>query len=129
MRVLLDTNVFLWLHAEPERVGSVLPMLEDPRTERLVSAVVGWEIAIKHGLGRLQLPEPPERWVPSRIQRGAMVAVAIELSHVLGVASMPQHHRDPFDRLLVSVARTLDVPIVSSDTVFARYGVEVLQAG
>src|SRR3546814_15286238 len=85
MRVLLDTNVFLWLHAAPERVGGLLPMLEDPSTERLVSAVVGWEIAIKHGLGRLQLPEPPERWVPSRIQRGAMVVVPNELSHVLGV--------------------------------------------
>lgn len=129
MRVLLDTNVFLWLHAAPERVGGLLPMLEDPSTERLVSAVVGWEIAIKHGLGRLQLPEPPERWVPSRIQRGAMVVVPIELSHVLGVADLPHHHRDPFDRLLVSVARMLDVPIVTSDPVFAGYGVEVLAPG
>lgn len=129
MRVLLDTNVFLWLHAEPERVGGLLPMLEDPATERLVSAVVGWEIAIKHGLGRLQLPEPPQRWVPSRIQRGAMVVVPIELAHVLGVASLEQHHRDPFDRLLVSVARALQVPIVTADPVFARYDVDVLEAG
>lgn len=126
MRVLLDTNVFLWLHTEPERVGALLPMLEDPATERLVSAVVGWEIAIKHGLGRLHLPEPPQRWVPSRIQRGAMAVVPIELSHVLGVAELEQHHRDPFDRLLVSVARALDVPIATSDPVFDRYGVEVL---
>lgn len=129
MRVLLDTNVFLWLHAAPERVGGLLPMLEDPTTERLVSAVVGWEIAIKHGLGRLQLPEPPQRWVPSRIRRGAMVVVPIELSHVLGVAELEHHHRDPFDRLLVSVAQTLRVPIVTSDPAFGLYDVEVLEAG
>lgn len=129
MKVLLDTNVFLWLHAEPERVGAALRTLEDPTTERLVSSVVGWEIAIKHGLGRLQLPEPPGRWVPSRIQRGAMVVVPIELPHVLGVAELERHHRDPFDRLLVSVARTLDVPIVTSDPVFASYDVEVLHTG
>lgn len=129
MRVLLDTNVFLWLQATPERLGSVLPVLADPKTERLVSVVVGWEIAIKYGLGRLQLPEPPHRWVPSRIQRGAMVVVPIELTHVLGVAALERHHRDPFDRLLVSVAKTLEIPIVTSDHVFARYGVDVLQAG
>lgn len=126
MRVLLDTNVFLWLHAEPERIGAHLAMLEDPTTERLVSAVVGWEIAIKYGLGRLQLPEPPERWVPSRIQRGAMISVPIELAHVLGVAALERHHRDPFDRLLISVARSLDVPIVTADPAFAHYDVEVL---
>lgn len=129
MRVLLDTNVFLWLHAAPERVGGLLPMLEDPATERFVSAVVGWEIAIKHGLGRLQLPEPPQRWVPSRIRRGAMVAVPIELSHVLGVADLEHHHRDPFDRLLVSVAQLLRVPIATSDPVFGLYDVEVLETG
>lgn len=129
MRVLLDTNVFLWLHAEPERVGGLLPLLEDPTTERLVSAVVAWEIAIKHGLGRLQLPEPPQRWVPSRIQRGAMVVVPIELSHVLGVASLEHHHRDPFDRLLVSVAQALQIPVVTADPVFARYGIDVVEVG
>lgn len=126
MKVLIDTNIFLWLHIEPERVGRQLPLLEDTATERLVSAVVGWEIAIKHGLGRLVLPDPPERWVPSRIQRGAMTPLPIELRHVLGVASLEHHHRDPFDRLLISTAGALEIPIVTADPVFARYDVEVL---
>jgi PIN domain nuclease of toxin-antitoxin system len=126
MRVLLDTNVLLWLHTEPERVAGQLALMEDPATERLVSAVVGWEIAIKHGLGRLQLPEPPQRWVPSRIQRGAMVPLPIELHHVLGIAELEHHHRDPFDRLLMSTARHLDVPIVTADPMFGRYDVDVL---
>lgn len=126
MRVLIDTNVFLWLHAEPERLGHQLDLLEDPATQRLVSAVVALEIIIKHGLGRLQLPEPPQQWVPSRIQRGAMQVVPIELAHVLAVAELDHHHRDPFDRLLISTARHLNLPIVTGDPVFARYDVDVL---
>ncbi len=126
MRVLLDTHVFLWAHSQPERLGEHLALLEAPTTERLVSAVVGWEIAIKHGLGRLTLPEPPQRWVPSRIRRGAMTPIAIEMTHVLGVADLPEHHRDPFDRLLISTARTLGVPVLTADPIFGRYDVETL---
>lgn len=126
MRVLLDTQVFLWLHSSPERVGAPLKLLEDPSTVRLVSAVVGWEISIKYGLGRLELPAPPDRWVPEKVAEGAMTPLPIELSHVLAVASLPQHHRDPFDRLLVAQARMLGVPLVSGDPVFADYDVEVL---
>lgn len=59
MRALLDTHVFLWLQTEPDRVGEALAVLSDLRTELLVSAASGWEIAIKHGLGKLPLPEPP----------------------------------------------------------------------
>lgn len=126
MRVLLDTNVFLWAHSDPERLGAHLELVESPQTERLVSAVVGWEITIKHGLGRLHLPEPPQRWVPSRIRLGAMVPVAIEMTHVLGVAELPDHHRDRFDRLLISTARALDVPVLTADRAFQHYDVETL---
>ena len=126
MRVLLDTQVFLWLHSEPQRVGAALPLLEDGATVRLVSAVVGWEISIKHGLGRLELPAAPDRWVPEKLSDGAMTPLPIEMSHVLAVASLPHHHRDPFDRLLVAQARLLGVPLVSADPVFARYDIEVL---
>lgn len=129
MRVLLDTHAFLWAHGAPERLGEHVALLEDPGTEPLVSAVVGWEIVIKHGLGRLQLPEPPERWVPSRIDRGGMSAVAVELAHVLGVAELDDHHRDPFDRLLISVARTLDVPVLTPDRIFERYDVATIRIG
>lgn len=126
MRVLLDTQIFLWLHSSPERVGAPLPLLEDPATVRLVSAVVGWEIAIKYGLGRLELPSPPDRWVPEKVAEGAMTPLPIELSHVLAVASLPPHHRDPLDRLLVAQAQLLGVPLVSGDAVFADYGIDVL---
>lgn len=126
MRVLLDTHVFLWLHSEPERLGDQLGLLEDPATVRLVSAVVGWEITIKHSLGRLVLPAPPQQWVPARIERGSMTPLPVEMSHALGVAELPAHHRDPFDRLLISQARQLGVAVVSADPIFGSYDVELL---
>lgn len=63
--MLLDTHVFLWLQTEPERLGQTLRLLEEPGTDLLLSAASSWEIAIKHGLGRLPLPDPPASTSPS----------------------------------------------------------------
>jgi PIN domain nuclease of toxin-antitoxin system len=119
--------VFLWLQTEPERLGSLLSDLEDPTTELLVSAASAWEIAIKHGLGRLELPEPPERYVPARVRAINAQPLAIEMSHACAVASLPPHHRDPFDRILVAQAAALGVPLVSADRELERYPIEVVR--
>ena len=123
MRLLLDTHVFLWLLAEPERLGAQLALVEDPAVELLVSAVSSWEIAIKHGLGRLPLPEPPERYVPDRIRAIGATPLAIEHRHALAVAALPALHGDPFDRLLVAQAKLLDIEILTADPAIARYPV------
>jgi PIN domain nuclease of toxin-antitoxin system len=126
VRVLLDTHVFLWLHTEPERVGEHLRLVEDRRNELLVSAASSWEIAIKYGLGRLPLPEPPEHYVPERLRIIGARALAIEHSHTLAVAALPPLHRDPFDRLLVAQAGLLDVSILTADPQLAEYTVSTL---
>jgi PIN domain nuclease of toxin-antitoxin system len=126
LRVLLDTHIFLWMHTEPERLGEYLPTVEDARTELIVSAVVSWEIAIKYGLGRLPLPEVPERYVPERIRISGARPLAIEHTHALAVARLPQLHRDPFDRLLVAQANLLDMPILTADPEIAQYSVQSL---
>jgi len=126
VQILLDTHVFLWLQAEPERLGHHLPLVEDPRNDRLVSAASSWEIAIKVAIGRLSLPEPPARWVAARLGSIGATALPLEHAHALAVAELPLHHRDPFDRLLVAQSRLLDVPLLTADRQLGRYDVEVL---
>jgi PIN domain nuclease of toxin-antitoxin system len=129
VRVLLDTHVFLWLQTEPERLGEHLPIVEDRRSQLLVSAVSSWEIAIKYGLGRLALPQPPERYVPERLRLIGAETLAIEHTHALAVAALPHLHRDPFDRLLVAQAGLLDVPILTADPQVVQYPVRTLMVG
>lgn len=126
MRLLLDTHVFLWLQTEPERLGEQLAVVEAPATELWVSAASSWEIAIKYALGRLPLPQPPQRYVPERIRAIRGQPLAVEHAHALAVASLEPLHRDPFDRLLVVQAQAFDVPILTADAAIARYPVECL---
>ncbi|HEX9643562.1 MAG TPA: type II toxin-antitoxin system VapC family toxin [Acidimicrobiia bacterium] len=129
MRVLLDTHAWLWMLTEPERLGDALAIVEDARNELLLSAASSWEIAIKYTLGRLPLPEPPAAYVPARIASTGVTPLAVEHSHALAVAELPDHHRDPFDRILVAQAVLEAVPIVSGDQALARYEVEVIRPG
>lgn len=129
MRVLLDTHVWLWMLTEPARLGEALDLVSDARNELLLSAASTWEIVIKHGLGRLELPEPPAVYVPDRIRSTQVTPLAIEHSHTLEVAQLPLLHRDPFDRLLVAQARVLRVPVVTADERLAAYDVEVVAVG
>lgn len=127
MRALLDTHVWLWMLTEPQRLGSAREMIEDARTELLLSAASSWEIAIKYALGRLPLPEPPAVYVPQRIRSSGVVPLAVEHSHTLAVAELPAHHRDPFDRLLIAQAGLELVPVITADGVFERYDIEVVR--
>ncbi len=129
MKLLLDTDILLWLHTEPERLGEHLSATEDRRNELLLSAVCSWEIAIKHALGRLPLPEAPQRYVPSLMRAIGAVGLPIEHSHALAVADLQPLHGDPFDRLLVAQAGLLDVPILTADATIARYPVRTLLVG
>jgi PIN domain nuclease of toxin-antitoxin system len=116
----------LWLNASPERLGAALAEIEDSRNRLVVSAATSWEIAIKHARGRLPLPDPPERYVPDLIRRIGAEALPVEHAHALGVASLPPLHRDPFDRLLVAQARSIDATLVTADQRLAEYPVRTL---
>jgi PIN domain nuclease of toxin-antitoxin system len=129
VRVLLDTHVFLWLQTEPERLGDRLALVEDSATTLLLSAASSWEMAIKYALGRLPLPEPPARYVPTRMRAIGAEALPIEHPHALAVASLPPLHRDPFDRLLVAQATIAGVAILTADPAVAQYPAETLLVG
>jgi PIN domain nuclease of toxin-antitoxin system len=113
----------------PERLShSALALFQSQDHDLLLSAASSWEIAIKYAGGKLQLPEPPAQYVPSRLEMTGVRGLAIELAHTLAVASLPRHHRDPFDRLMIAQAIVERLTIVTADPQFARYDVEVLEA-
>jgi PIN domain nuclease of toxin-antitoxin system len=129
MTYLLDTHVWLWLIADPDRLRpSLLADLRERRTRLLLSSASSWEIAIKWALGRLSLPEPPERFVPSRMQATGVDGLPVEHAHALRVARLEPHHADPFDRMLIAQAQVESIPIVTVDHAFDRYDVEVIRA-
>ena len=105
MKLLLDTCTLLWLaradRSLPERVRDVLT---GRSTELLISTATAWEIAIKHGRGRLPLPVPVDRFVPMLRERYGLVSLPIDEQSALHLAKLPRLHADPFDRLLVSQA-------------------------
>src|SRR5262249_40614974 len=127
MRFLVDTQAFLWFVMGDARISATArSLIEDENNERLLSIASPWEIAIKVSIGKLTLLEPFDVLVPREIQQNDFQLLAIELRHLGTVVTLPLHHRDPFDRVLVAQARVENVPIVSSDAVFDAYGISRL---
>ena len=129
MKLLLDTQVWLWMQASPQRFSSAARrMVDDQDNVLLLSPVSAWEIASKYALGRLTLPIPHAEYVPSRMKSSGVDALALQHSHALQVASLPWHHQDPFDRLLIAQAQVEGLPILSADRRLAAYDVELVWA-
>jgi PIN domain nuclease of toxin-antitoxin system len=127
VKLLFDTQCWLWMTSAPERFSPERrAQLEHPRTELLFSAVSAWEIAIKHGLGKLRLPESPGDYVASRLRDTHTLPLSVSWEHAIRVSNLPPHHRDPFDRLLIAQAQLEQLPILTADPAFARYDVELL---
>jgi PIN domain nuclease of toxin-antitoxin system len=122
VRLLADTHAALWLLAEDERLSaSADQMLTDPSNEVLLSAAVVWEVAIKRSLDKLDVPDG---FAGLLLEAGA-VPLAISIDHARAVRSLPWHHRDPFDRLLVAQAALEDVVLISGDERLRSYDVRV----
>ena len=122
MRLLLDTCTFLWLAADaPELSSTARDSCRDPGNEVFLSTVSVWEIAIKYRLGRLALPEPPARYVVSRRTWLQIEPLAFDEASAVHDALLPAHHRDPFDRALVSQAILGGMSIVTPDAEIERY--------
>src|ERR1051325_2213842 len=105
---------------------SAKSFIDDETNAIYVSAATAWEIAIKHQLGKLELPESPLQFVPSRMAIDGMEAINISLVHALETQSLPLLHKDPFDRILVAQARLEGMPIVTNDPMSSQYGVDVI---
>lgn len=119
--LLLDTHIVLWALRDDDRISPVRPQLVDPTRRVVVSAASVWEIAIKVGLGKLRAPDD----VVEQIETAGFEQLSISASHASGVRDLPPHHRDPFDRLLVSQAAAEGLRLLTVDEKLARYDVEV----
>lgn len=129
MRLLLDTHTLLWVLGEPARIApGVLRDIEDLSNAVLISAVSAWEIATKHAIGKLPLPESPEALLERAVTELGAVELSISRRHALLSASLPNHHRDPFDRLLVAQAMLEDATLVTADHLLSPYGATLLWA-
>ena len=126
MRLLLDTHVWLWWLTDDRRLGSRLrSTLGNRRAQVFVSAISAWEIAIKAALGRLRLPRAD---LEAEIVANGFAELVVRSRHGLLAGRLSPVHDDPFDRMLVAQAQSEELTIVTSDPVFARYGVDVLEA-
>lgn len=124
MKVLLDTHAFLWwVTDDPQLSARARDAIATPDNTVLFSVISAWEIIIKQGTGKLTLPEPAETYIPSRIEANQFSILDVNLTHILQVASLPNLHRDPFDRLLIAQSQTESAPIVSIDQFVKQYPV------
>lgn len=125
MKLLLDTNSLIWLLTEPERLSATtLETIERTSNDVYVSVVSVWEIEIKAAKGRLRAPAN----LADALDQQMFKPLVVTMAHVLAVESLPRHHRDPFDRMLLAQAQLEELTIVSSDREMRRYPISVLPA-
>ena len=124
MNLLVDTHALWWGFTSDSRLSSLAEdALTDARNIVYVSAAVAWELAIKTKSGKLDAHAMLTDFPGLLLQRGFR-RLAISTDHAIRAGQLPIHHRDPFDRMLAAQAQALNVPVISADTVFDRYGVQ-----
>ena len=124
MRLLLDTHAFLWGVTDDPRLSLRARRAMADASEIFLSIASCWEVAIKVSSGKLTLVKPFERFIPEQLGLNPFLLLPIDLDDVARVATLPFHHRDPFDRLLAAQALSDDLTLVSADPVFRKYGVK-----
>jgi PIN domain nuclease of toxin-antitoxin system len=129
MRVLLDTHTFIWWDADkkPGRLSSkAFDTLSDSSNTLIVSLATIWEIQIKVQLGKLTLAAPLGDILKQQQQTNGIELFPVNVMHILALANLPHHHRDPFDRILVAQANVENILLVSKDPIFTQYSIPVV---
>lgn len=126
MTLLVDTQCWLWMLADPDRLSRrARRLIASNRGELYLSAASAWEIAIKYGIGKLRLPADPVEYVTSRMEPSGVASLPIMHAHALQVARLPPHHRDPFDRLIVAQAQVEKLAVLTSDRQLEPYDIRI----
>jgi len=124
MRLLLDTHALIWAATLDDQLSiKAKKMVLDCNNELFLSVASIWEMSIKASVGKLILQQPLEQIINEQIQINGLRIINIESAHALGVASLPWHHRDSFDRLLIAQSKIEKLPILGCDTAMDAYGI------
>ena len=127
MRLLLDSHALLWFcEGNAALSAPARAAIESLGNDKYVSHATAWEVAIKASLGKLTLSVPYEELFPGALLTNGFLALPPDFRHYRELLTLPFHHRDPFDRLLIAQARVEDMTLVSKDPHFAAYGVPLL---
>ena len=127
MKLLLDTHALVWALADPDRLSlRARHALADSRSVLFASVTSAWELAILQGLGRLHMGVPLESVFTANLAAMGIRLLPIQLAHLTCLGTLPQLHRDPFDRMIIAAAMSEGLSIVSRDRAFAQYDVPVV---
>lgn len=124
MRLLLDTHAFLWFIGDSPALSARAKSVLEAENELFLSIGSLWEIAIKLRLGKLSLAMPAESLMTEHLIANSIETMPISVPHLIQLSTLPLHHRDPFDRLIIAQAIVERMPVVSADPAFDRYPIE-----
>lgn len=127
MRLLLDTHIFIWYILDIQRLtATVRALIDDEDNEILLSTASAWEMAIKQSTGKLSFGMQFEMFITQQLSLNKFNLLDIKIEHLTVVSTLPLHHRDPFDRLLIAQAMVEEIPILSADSAFDAYPIQRL---
>jgi PIN domain nuclease of toxin-antitoxin system len=127
VRLLLDTHTLLWAALDDSRLsGSARSVLLERANRLYLSSASAWEIVIKYQAGKLRLPDAPERFLRNCLYLLAVETLSVTFDHAVRVETLPDHHRDPFDRILIAQAQLENLTILTRDEIFTRYPVQTM---
>ena len=127
MKLLLDTHAFIWWDSEPQKLSAqVLALFQESSNQLLLSTASVWEMQIKLQLGKLQLERPLAELIAGQQEKNGIELLPVQLEHILALQTLPTHHKDPFDRLLIAQANIEGAVLVTADPIFAKYPVKIL---
>lgn len=127
MRILLDTHIFIWWDLSPEKLSATARRrLEERQDTFVLSTASLWEMQIKLAIGKMELRLPLAEMVREQVEQNGFEILPITLNHVLALETLPFHHKDPFDRLLIAQAQSENLPLLSADAVFDLYPIQRL---
>ncbi len=127
MNILLDTHTFLWWITDAKELSEkARSQIKNGNNTLFWSAASSWETAIKYALGKLTLSEAPGTFIPTELKKNRIELLPITSNHAFHAGQLPLHHQDPFDRMLIAQAQLESFILLSSDSKFDQYDVEVV---